>query len=69
MKSTTMGVIGQDDFLKCAHFLPERTYSSNKPQFAQCCRGGMLTPAGSPESLPHAVASGKYLLFRVTKLF
>jgi hypothetical protein len=31
MKSTTIGATRKDDFLKCAHFGPERTYTGNKP--------------------------------------
>jgi hypothetical protein len=37
MKSTIMGATGKDDFIKCVHFRPERTSTSNKPLFAVCC--------------------------------
>jgi hypothetical protein len=43
MKFTIMRSTRKDDFRECAHFLPEGTYTGNKPAFGVRCGGSGAT--------------------------
>jgi hypothetical protein len=70
MNSATMGATGKDNFLKCIHCRPERTYTSNKPEFGVCCGGGERqadTRKKSRVAVPTLLSQGN-ILFRENDL-